>query len=70
MLSVIVVGVGFLVGFHDLDKVRVTTRQFKDAEAAETVGYFNVNVGECVESSEGVMVYQILKEDLSDLELG
>lgn len=69
LLAVIVVGVVFLAGRSDLDKVRVATRQFKDPEAAESAGYFNVNVGECVESPEGVMGYHFLKEELLDLEL-
>lgn len=69
LLAVIVVGVVFLAGRSDLDKVRAATRQFKAPEAAESAGYFNGNVGECVESPEGVMGYHFLKEELLDLEL-
>ena len=69
LAAVIVVGVIFLVGRSDLDKVRAATRDFKEVSAAESAGYFNVNVGQCVESPDGVMGYHFVKEDLLDLEL-
>lgn len=69
LLAVIVVGVVFMRGRSDLDKVRAATRQFEDVQAAESAGYVNVNVGECVESPAGVMGYHFVREDLLDLEL-
>ncbi len=69
LLAVVVVGMVFLAGRSELDKVRTATRKFKDVKAAEAAGYVNVNVGECVASPEGVMGYHFLKEDLLDLEL-
>ena len=69
LVAVIVVGVVFLAGRTELDQVRAATREFKDVAVAEAAGYFNVNVGECVESPEGTMGYHFLKEGLLDLQL-
>jgi hypothetical protein len=56
-------------GKSELVKVRAATEGFQSVAAAESAGYVNVNVGECVASPEGAMGYHFVNFDLVDLEL-
>ena len=45
------------------------TEGFQSVAAAEAAGYVNINVGECVASSEGAMGYHFVNFELLDLKL-
>jgi len=69
LVAAAIVAVMFLGGASDLNVVRAATEKFHDVSIAEAEGYQNVNLGECVESPEGVMGYHYVKEEFLDLNL-
>lgn len=69
LISGVIAAVSLSLGSAELDEARAATEGYQSVAAAQTAGFVNVNVDECVASPEGAMGYHYLNFDLLDLEL-